>query len=240
MYLSPIQHWPKHPRPQARAALEEARAAGWSFRPSAGHTFGRLRCLPPERDPESEACKVPLYSTSGSADGSDTARVIRDAVRKCPHDRGPQAENEPSPEVAARLAAGQLAQIQALVEAMESLLAKEEALRDANNVIEGALRRLADDAGAETNSLEQQATEFERLASIEDGRALAAAYRAGAGRTWPPVEGARELLSLARTSLAAANGLVAAAAGSVDERRLAAERERLQEKLDRLSAVLGS
>jgi len=36
--------WPRHGRPQAAAALEEARLAGWWFRPSDGHSFGR----PPE------------------------------------------------------------------------------------------------------------------------------------------------------------------------------------------------
>jgi hypothetical protein len=239
MYLGPTDRWPAHSRPQARAALEEARAAGWWFRPSGGHTFGRLRCVPPERDLEQEACVVPVYSTSGTADGSDTARVIRDAVRKCPHERDFGTDGGAHPEGAARLAAGKLAQIAGLVEAAEGLLAKEAADREADDVIEDALRRLAHDIDSPIDGLDERATELERLASLESGRAYAAASRVGAADPWPPRDGARELLQLARAGFKDAVDLVAAAGGSDDEGRVAAERDRLADRLERLSSLLG-
>ena len=239
MFLGPADRWPKHPKSQARAALEEARAAGWWFAPSErGHNFGRLRCLPPERDPDGDACKVPIFSTAGAGDGSDTALVIRDAVRKCPHDRGAVADNGPDPEVAARLAAGKLAQLSALVEAAEALLAKESADRKANEVVEGALRELEHDGATRTDHLDNVVAELERLASGFDGRARAAASRAGAADPWPPHEGAWEVYRLAQTAFGEAVVLVNAAAGAEDERRVEAERDRLEVRLGRVSSLL--
>jgi hypothetical protein len=146
-------------------------------------------------------------------------------------------EQPPDPEVAARLAAGRLAQVAALVEAGEALVAKGGAIRQMNEVIEGALRQLQGNMDAAIDDLDDQTAELERLASIEDGRAYAAASRAGAADPWPPEEGARELLVLARGGLEEAVGFVAAAAGSEDGRRVAAERDRLQARLDRLSSL---
>ena len=140
MYLAPGDQWPLHSRPLARAALEEARAAGWWFRPSEGHTFGRLRCMPPEQDREKDACKVPVYSTSGPRDGSETARAIRDAVRKCGHDRDNQTSEQVDPEAAARLAAGALVIVARLIDATRALLRKDRALKEADELLEARAR----------------------------------------------------------------------------------------------------
>lgn len=238
MYLGPADRWPAHPRAEARTALEEARATGWWFRPSEGHTFGRLRCAPPESAPTQDACIVPVYSTSGAEDGSDTARVIRDALRKCPHERNPGTQVEQDPESVARLAAGKLAQIAALIEAAEALRAKEAADRAAHEAIEEALRQLAEDASATVDNLEDQTNELERLALVESGKAYAAASRANAADPWPPEDGMRELVSLARAKLAKIGGLIRAAGGSVEEGRLRAEQGRLNDRLERLSSRL--
>ncbi|MCC5952047.1 MAG: hypothetical protein JJU45_08115 [Acidimicrobiia bacterium] len=81
-YLGPDEPWPKHSRPEAREALDEASDAGWSFRKSAGHAFGRITC-PAKGSPD--ACIVVVFSTSGPADGSETAKAIRRGLRKCRH-----------------------------------------------------------------------------------------------------------------------------------------------------------
>ena len=82
-FKGPSQRWPLHSRPRAREALQAARSAGWYFRECSGHTFGILKCS--EAD---GACRVQVWSTSGTADGSDTAKAIRQAIRRCPHDAG--------------------------------------------------------------------------------------------------------------------------------------------------------
>lgn len=237
MYLAPGDQWPRHSRPQARAALEEARAAGWWFRPSAGHTFGRLRCTPPDQDPGNDACKVPVYSTSGPEDGSETSRAIRDALRKCPHHRGGQVPEALTPDSAARLAAGALTLTARLIEAAQALLRKNQALTEADGVVEAALGRLDDKAAID--QAEVAVSELERLARVEDARGLAAAAGADAGDPWPPVDGAQELFTLATERLKAAGSLVMAAQGAEEEGKLAAERGRLASLLQALSTQLG-
>lgn len=83
--LPPGTSWPDHPRPEARAALNDARAAGWRFRKAgtSGHAFGQIRCPHPD---DATCCKVIVFSTSRSADGSATAKHIRQKLRRCPHD----------------------------------------------------------------------------------------------------------------------------------------------------------
>jgi len=238
MYLGPTEAWSRHPRPQARAALEEARDAGWWFEHSErGHAFGRLRCMPPERDPDGTACKVMVLSTSGAADGSDTARVIRDAVRKCPHDLTPPVQ-PPTPEAAARRASGKLAQTAALVEAAERLVTAHNSAEEAGALLEDALRQL--DQGWATDELERRIDELEHEAETEGYRAQAAAIRAGAADPWPPKDGARELVNLARDVLDETQELIAAAEGSGVEARLGAERDSLSTRLDRVLTLLGS
>lgn len=237
MYLAPRDQWPRHSRPLARAALEQARSQGWWFRPSEGHAFGRLRCRPPEQDPGNDACKVPVYSTSGPEDGSETARAILDALRKCPHDQGSQDCEAPTPEAAARIAAGALAITARLIEAAQALLRKDQVLTEADDLLEDALARL--DAGAEVDGVDAAVSELERLASVEDSHGLAAAAQAGAGDPWPPADGARELFTLAAERLRAVRDLVTAAKGAEEETKLAAECDRLASLLQALSSQLG-
>lgn len=232
MYLSPSDKWPAHPRPMARAALEEARSAGWWFEPSDGHSFGRLRCAPPSQASGDESCKVPIWSTSGAADGSDTARVIEDALRKCPHEHAPPSATDP--EAAARLAAGAQAHAARLIEAAAELLNKQRAIDQAEAILEAAVE--SDDAD-ETEAIET-ASDLEHRATLADGRALAAAAQAGAHDPWPPVDGADELLRLADDLLASTAQLVTDAAGSNDAGKLQAEQDRLVEWARTLSSQL--
>ena len=193
--------------------------------------------MPPERDPHGTACKVMVLSTSGAADGSDTARVIRDAVRKCPHDLTPPVQ-PPTPETAARQALGKLAQTAALLEAAERLVAAHNSAEEAGALLEDAVRRL--DQGRGTDELERRIYELEHKSEAEGYRAQAAAMRAGAADPWPPKDGARELVRLAREVLDETQQLIAAAAGSGEEARLGAERDSLSTRLDRVSTMLGS
>lgn len=80
-YLPPSATWPEHPRPLAREALNEARRAGWWLK-QGSHDFGVLLCGEPGSE---ERCKIPVFSTSGPADGSETAKNIRRGLKKCPH-----------------------------------------------------------------------------------------------------------------------------------------------------------
>jgi hypothetical protein len=238
MYLAPIEAWPRHPRPQARAALEEARDAGWWFEHSTkGHAFGRLRCKPPDLDPDRDGCTMMVLSTSGSADGSDTARFVRDAIRKCPHDLSAPAQAL-TPPAAARRGSGRLAQVAALVEAAERLITAHSTAEEAGVMLEDALREL--DHGLATDELERRIGELERKAEDEGYRARAAALRAEAADPWPPKEGARELVGLARNILDETQDLIAAAGGSGEEAHLAAELDSLSTRLDRVSSLLDS
>lgn len=89
-YLMPDEAWPRHPRNEAQRSLERAAAAGWSFRKLTNHAFGRIVC-PAIGDPD--ACSVIVLSTSGPRDGSWTAKVIDDKVKRCRH--GQPAEAAP-------------------------------------------------------------------------------------------------------------------------------------------------
>lgn len=192
--------------------------------------------MPPEQDPGNDACKVPVFSTSGPEDGSETARAIRDALRKCPHDRGDQVPEALTPESAARLPAGALALTARLIEAAQALLRKDQAFNEAEDLLEAALGRLDD--GAAVDEAEAVISELERLARVEDARGLAAAAQADAGDPWPPVDGARELVALATERLKDAGDLIAAAQGADEETKLAAEHGRLAGLLQALSTRL--
>ena len=240
-YLPPTDSWPNHSRPLASAALEDARKAGWWFGPSgrSGHAFGRLRCRPPHLDEDDTACWVFVWSTSGSADGSDTARAIRDAIRKCPHKRE-SVDQQPDAEASSRLASGKLAQVAALIESAEALLREATSRRDADEALDRALEQLEEDRNAGTGDLEQQIGDLEDLARVQQGRAYSSALRGGAGDPWPPADGARELAELAQTGLEQASELIAGAAGVSGGSRLLAERDRLRTRLEIVSGQLAS
>ena len=85
-WTSPEEPWPNHSRPRARAALQAARKAGWWLKKSDGKAkgWGVITCGNPDLPPD-QRCTTSVMSTSGSADGSETAEVINDLVRKCTH-----------------------------------------------------------------------------------------------------------------------------------------------------------
>lgn len=92
---------------------------GWSFRKSSGHTFGTLKCC----DLGSPgACKVVVNSTSGPADGSETAKEIRRGLRACPHTQG-DAEAADIPEPAKNHDSDEVltARVERLIVAVRSL-----------------------------------------------------------------------------------------------------------------------
>jgi hypothetical protein len=75
--------WPTHTR--AKAELAAARVRGWYLLPSSGHAYGRLACrLPEDAGDDDDRCTLWIWKTA-RGDASETAELIRDMVRKCPH-----------------------------------------------------------------------------------------------------------------------------------------------------------
>lgn len=218
-YLPPAERWPRHPRPMAAAAIEEARAAGWWFKPASGHAFGRLRCKQ-----QGEGCVVPVYSTSGPADGSDTARVILSAVRKCPHAGDTTDLGFPDPAVAAR---GQLAELDRILGAAEALLVAESSELETERLIEGLGSESPDGLDHDTVFDELQTESAKALA-----RGLAYVTDTGLEDPWPPAEGAAELLAIATARLKTVAQIVAAA----NDRELADEADRATARAQQLSS----
>lgn len=87
-WSGPTDTWAKHSRPRAREALRDARRAGWWLKKAAGgaKVWGIITCGDPDL-PGAERCSTTVLSTSGSADGSETAEYINSFVGKCTHDR---------------------------------------------------------------------------------------------------------------------------------------------------------
>lgn len=71
---------PRHPSKEVEAAVAEAEARGWTFRPL-GH-WGRLFCPQADRD----GCQVGVNGTP--RDPEAHARQIRRAIDRCPHGMG--------------------------------------------------------------------------------------------------------------------------------------------------------
>ncbi len=238
-HLSPADAWPRHQRPQAAAALEEARLAGWWFRPSDGHIFGRLRCRPPAPGgmTDDDACKVPIFSTSGPADGSETARVIREAVRKCSHSRTQASPR--SRDSAALLAGGRLDELSRLAVAATALLYAADATQQADIALDDAVQALEEHSRTEeAEALERHSDEMRRRAASESSRALAAATSIGRGVPWPPGEGAAELVEQLTAGLDEVEPLLAEAEGAASLDRPLAEYGRLRDEVAKLSSLL--
>lgn len=179
-WLGPLEPWPRHPRPLARAALRDAAAAGWHLRKSNGHSFGTLKC-PAKGTPG--ACTVVVFSTSGAADGSETAREIRKALRACPHRNDIEhaqqdAEAELSDEVIE-------ARVRRLLEAVDGLDRRERSEAGLDQAIE------RDDVGAfeEHSRGLTEADNDAQIALAELGLPL---------DPWPPSVGRAELLEEAK------------------------------------------
>lgn len=243
-YLGPEETWPPHPRPEARAALAKAREAGWWFKPATGHTFGRLRCRrPAEDDPNSPSHKVPIFSSSGTADGSATARKILDALRACDHHAA--AGGEPAaiglgvdPGMALWQVNDKLRVVVGLLVAAEGLVASDDSLGRAEDTETMALDLLDGDPDASIDRLDAERMDFERQAREEVQRAYSAAARVGANDPWPPPERGRTLLRSAQTALAEAAQLLSSAAGAGDTARLTVELDRVTGRVRRLEARL--
>lgn len=239
MFLGPHDSWPRHSRPEAQAALTEARSAGWYFKPSKGHAFGRLRCRPVDVATQADSCSVPIYSTSGRSDGSETARVILSALRKCTH-QIPSGVRSLDPLESADLARGKIVTTRRLLEAAESLLLKEDVLQDAAIIEAEILLKLEEDWPANIDDAVSRITRLEQLAATHDGEALAAAARANASDPWPPIQGARELRDRANESLAELSALVEEATGNSEQQRISGEHDELSQRLAILSRRIGT
>jgi hypothetical protein len=88
-WSGPTDPWPAHQRAEAQKALQHAREHGWWFKKPSSYLFGLITCQRPETGGEARLgeseCVEYIYSTGGPSDGSQTAKVIRDAVRRCKH-----------------------------------------------------------------------------------------------------------------------------------------------------------
>lgn len=176
-YLGPRDTWPTHSRPEARDALAEAARAGWSFRKSAGHAFGRIAC-PAQGTPE--ACMVVIFSTSGPADGSETAKAIRRGLRKCPHHAEPDAAESAEEEVLSEAA---------IVRRVEHLLEVVDGLEERARADERRDDALARGDDGDFDEADQRLVDADNTAQVAWdalGRPLT---------PWPPDVAARELLT---------------------------------------------
>lgn len=189
--------------------MREAQAAGFWFRPAGGsaHTFGRLRCRPPEHDRDDlpQAHKLAVFSTSGPEDGSATAHSIMALLRSCTcrleNDTAagqPVAVGAPPSQVAA--AERHLGKAENLTEALERLVA-------ARGKRERAAELLAL-ASEETREAEQRLDEAitaDSDAQAQEGEARDFATSAGLGHEpWPPEAAVPTLLRPAEDYLEAA------------------------------------
>lgn len=85
----PSRVWPRHSRPQAQLALEEARRASWYLKKSSGRAkvWGVITCQDPDKVTADDRCSTSVMSTSGPEDGSETAKALRGCMRRCTHQR---------------------------------------------------------------------------------------------------------------------------------------------------------
>lgn len=172
----------------------------------------------------------PVYSTSGARDGSGTARVIRDAVRKCPHESAPSVVADP--DEIWRTVRAELAGVAQLLSAAEKLL--EAVDRD-----EAAEQLLASAAASESDELLREAVEREALAASAQGQARSSAIAGGYLGPWPPQDGARELASLCEPVLNKVAVIVQSGGDDPKVSPLAAELESLKVRLVRIQGILG-
>jgi hypothetical protein len=80
-WLSSSEPWPTHTHPEWRQTLDQARSAGWWFKPLTGHGFGILGCSP--SDGRADVCTIPVFSTGRGPE--HVARQTRTKVLVCPH-----------------------------------------------------------------------------------------------------------------------------------------------------------
>lgn len=195
-WKGPDEPWERHSRPLARAALANARKAGWWLKKSSAgaKVWGVISCGDPSL-PRDKRCSTTILSTSGAHDGSETAAHINDFVNSCPHDRIVTGENEV------------LAAAEALVIAGRCCLEAARSLIEAR-----AHRDLVDDylaqceaATAGAGSILDQALTEDQLADRAETAASTAADLAGTSINLGPIG----LAERARVQAGEARGLVA-------------------------------
>ncbi|MXZ37403.1 MAG: hypothetical protein F4Z19_03940 [Holophagales bacterium] len=80
----------RHPKKDVEVALREAEAAGWTVTPtSSGHRWGVMKCGEASRS----GCQVSIWSTPRNP--GRHADQLRRFVRRCPHEWGPEAREDP-------------------------------------------------------------------------------------------------------------------------------------------------
>jgi hypothetical protein len=194
-WKGPDERWEQHSRPRARAALYDARSQGWCLKKSTGRAkvWGIITCGDPAL-PLEERCSTNILSTSGSADGSETAEYINGFVGKCTHQRTPTA------------VADALSDADALLAAAGRCLDAAQALIDAQghrDLVEDYLAQ-SDAAATEADDLIEAALAEDELAKAADLAASAAAADAGTSVTLGPTllaEHARDRAGDARALL---------------------------------------
>lgn len=194
--------------------------------------FGRLRCGTPDERGE-DACKVGVFSSAGARDGSDTAQVIRDALRGCSHDRETvDPESELDPDVAATEAKVRLARLRNLLTSASALLAEAEQHRE----IDRLLAEVTTPPREPTEADEAQLRALEDRAARDQGKGLAMGTAAGVV-PWPPDEGCAEVLRIAEAVKTQVTALISRAEGHEDHGSLHTEANWLSDQLSLLLQV---
>lgn len=205
-WKSPGERWDQHSRSHARAAINDARKQGWWLKKSTGKAkvWGIITCGDPELARE-ERCSTNILSTSGSADGSETAEYINGIVRKCTHNRTPTAVADVFADAEALLtAAGRcLDAARALIEAqghhdlVEDYLARSDAAaKEADDLIEAAL---AEEELGKAADLAASEAAADAGTSVSVGPTLLAEHardHAGAARALVAEDSSREARTL--------------------------------------------
>jgi hypothetical protein len=176
-WKGPNEPWDQHSRPRARAALNDARKAGWWLKKSSASAkaWGVITCGDPDL-PLNERCSTSILSTSGTRDGSATAEYINDFVGSCPHDRAATSE------------------VDALADAEKLVAAADWCLDAARSLIDAQVHRdLVEDyleqsevAANEADDLLAHALAEEELAEGADTAASDAAAAAGTSTSVGP------------------------------------------------------
>ena len=187
-WKGPDEPWDQHSRPRARAALNDARRAGWWLKKSGGSAkaWGVITCSDPDL-PLSERCSTSILSTSGSRDGSETAAYINNFVRSCTHDRTNMREVDALAE-AERL----VASASRCLDAAQSLID----VRAHRDLVEDYLARSEAAANAADDLLDQALAE-EELAEEAETAASDAAAAGGTSTSLGPTKLAERALDQA-------------------------------------------
>jgi hypothetical protein len=182
-WLGPRDAWPAHSRPLAQRALKRLRVDGWYLkRAKAGAKgWGTVTCADPTLYGPDMRCTTFVSSTSGPADGSETAKTLEALNQKCPHDRaGPAAATAGSG--ANPDDSDALTEAATLIERAEHAVTAAERLKSHGShrhLMEDFFARAAEDV-AEAERLLDIALDHEQSATVELEEAEEAARVSGA------------------------------------------------------------